>query len=69
VKPRIDDYLSLIYFQAVKFPAKAYGYLLSVIGKKIDHPHVKRYQQIFPYYTLKADPETGTVIFQHDEYV
>ncbi|XP_064650580.1 hypoxia up-regulated protein 1-like isoform X14 [Lineus longissimus] len=52
---------------AVKFPAKAYIYLLSVLGKKMNHPTVKRYQQLFPFYTLKEDPETGTVIFQHDE--
>ncbi len=52
---------------AVKYPKNCYFYLLDLLGKKIDHPSVKLYLERFPYYTIEADPERGTVIFRHDE--
>ena len=52
---------------AVKYPKNCYFYLLDLLGKKIDHPAVKLYQERFPYYEIEADPERGTVVFKHDE--
>jgi hypoxia up-regulated 1 len=52
---------------AVKYPKNCYFYLLDLLGKKIDHPSVKLYLERFPYYTIEADPERGTVVFRHDE--
>nr|CAD7392844.1 unnamed protein product [Timema cristinae] len=51
---------------AVRFPKNSYSYLLDLLGKKLDNPVVKLFQKRFPYYELVADPERGTVIFQHD---
>jgi len=50
-----------------KYPQKCYFYLLDLVGKPFDHPAVKLYQERFPYYTLEADPDRGTVLFRHDE--
>ncbi len=44
-----------------------YWYLLDLLGKSIDNPQVKQYQERFPYYELEADPDTGMVLFRHDE--
>jgi len=52
--------------QGVKSPKHCYMYLLDLLGKKIDHPLVVRFQSQFPHYTLVADPARGTVLFQHD---
>lgn len=54
---------------AVKFPSKGYGYLLDLLGKKIDNPIVQLFQKRFPWYNIVADPERGTVVFQHDRYL
>ncbi|KAK7863949.1 hypothetical protein R5R35_012451 [Gryllus longicercus] len=50
----------------VRFPRLSYAYLLDLLGKRVDHPSVKLFQQRFPYYDIVADPERGTVLFQHD---
>ena len=47
-----------------KYPQKCYFYLLDLVGKPFDHPAVKLYQERFPYYTLEADPDRGTVLFR-----
>lgn len=51
----------------VKFPKLAFGYLLDLLGKGIDHPLVKLYQQRFPYYDIIEDPDRGTIRFKLDE--
>ena len=51
----------------VRFPQNCYFYLLDLVGKPFDHPAVKLYHERFPFYTLEADPERGTVLFRHDE--
>lgn len=51
----------------VRFPSNAYGYLLDIIGKKIDNPIVKLYKERFPYYQIEEDPDRGTVVFRHDK--
>ncbi len=51
----------------VRYPKNCYFYLLDLVGKPFDHPAVKLYQERFPFYTLEADPERGTVLFRHDE--
>ena len=33
----------------VRFPKTCYFYLLDLLGKKVDHPLVKEYQQKFPW--------------------
>ncbi|KAJ8968762.1 hypothetical protein NQ317_012719 [Molorchus minor] len=51
----------------VSFPKQAYGYLFDLLGKSINHPLVKLYQERFPYYEIVENPETGTILFKHDE--
>lgn len=50
----------------LRFPKQAYGYLLDLLGKSIDHPLVKLYQKRFPYYDIIADEERGTILFKQD---
>uniref|UniRef100_A0A224XE47 Hypoxia up-regulated protein 1 n=1 Tax=Panstrongylus lignarius TaxID=156445 RepID=A0A224XE47_9HEMI len=50
----------------VRFPKNCYSYLLDLLGKKVDNPVVKLFQQRFPYYDIVPDPERGTVVFQLD---
>lgn len=50
----------------VRFPKQCYVYLLDLLGKKVDNPVVKLFQERFPYYDIVPDPTRGTVIFQHD---
>ena len=45
----------------------AYWYLQSLVGKDMDHPQVKEFQERYPYYTLERDYQTGMPIFVHDE--
>ncbi|KAK6642072.1 hypothetical protein RUM44_013795 [Polyplax serrata] len=52
---------------AVRFPSNGYGYLLDLLGKKLDNPIVKLYRKRFPYYLIEDDPLRGTVVFRHDE--
>lgn len=51
----------------VRFPKQAYGYLLDLLGKNINHPLVKLYQKRFPHYEIVEDPERGTPLFKHDD--
>lgn len=51
----------------VRFPKNSYGYLLDLLGKDINNPIVKLYQERFPYYNIVEDPERGTILFKHDE--
>jgi len=50
----------------VRFPALSYQYLLSLAGKRLSNPAVAEFRRRFPYYTLEADPDRGTVLFRHD---
>ena len=50
----------------VKHPKSCYVYILELLGKKIDHPQVELFKRRFPHHELKAHPERGTVLFQHD---
>jgi len=51
----------------VKDPKSCFVYLLDLLGKKVTHPIVQRYQQRFPQYTIEADPVRETVLFRHNE--
>lgn len=51
----------------VRFPQSSYGYLLDLVGKDINNPIVKLYQERFPYYNIVEDPERHTVLFKHDD--
>nr|XP_022912599.1 hypoxia up-regulated protein 1 [Onthophagus taurus]XP_022912601.1 hypoxia up-regulated protein 1 [Onthophagus taurus] len=51
----------------IRFPKNSYQYLLELLGKSIDHPIVKKYQERFPYYEIVPDEERGTIKFKHDE--
>ncbi|CAG9820162.1 unnamed protein product [Phaedon cochleariae] len=53
----------------VRFPKQAFGYLLDLLGKRIDHPLVKQYQERFPYYDIIEDSERGTILFKVDEEI
>lgn len=57
-----DDALTV----GVKFPKNMYAYLLDLLGKSMDNPMVRLYQQRFPHYQLVEDPVRKTVLFQHD---
>ncbi len=50
----------------VRFPKNCYFYLLDLVGKKFDHSQVELFRARFPHYEMKAHPERGTVLFQHD---
>lgn len=54
---------------SARFPKQTYAYLLDLVGKKVDNPLVKHFQSRFPYYDIISDPNRGTVLFKHDEYV
>jgi len=49
----------------VKNPKYCYGYMLDLLGKKVEHPIVQAYKARFPQYTIEADPVRGTVLFRH----
>lgn len=51
----------------IRFPKSAYVYLLDLLGKDINHPMVKLYQQRFPYYDIIENPKRKTIMFKHDE--
>lgn len=53
--------------RGIKTPKAAYYYLTQVLGKSIDNPAVKEYQERYPFYDIRQDSETGTIYFQHDE--
>lgn len=46
----------------IRFPKNAYFYLLDLLGKDINHPLVKLYQERFPYYEIVEDKERGKLI-------
>lgn len=52
---------------SVKQPAKAYIYLMNLIGKKYDSQAVETFKKRFPFYTLLKDEERGTVLFQGED--
>lgn len=52
--------------QAIKHPKTAYLNLKDLVGKSLDNPLVKIYQERYPYYTIKEDETTKTIYFQHD---
>ncbi|KAK9891578.1 hypothetical protein WA026_015536 [Henosepilachna vigintioctopunctata] len=54
---------------SMRFPKNAYMYLLDLLGKDINHPLVKQYQQRFPYYKIVEDSERKTILFEHDENI
>lgn len=51
----------------IRFPKNSYFYLLELLGKNINHPLVKLYQERFPYYEIVEDEQRGTILFKHDE--
>lgn len=50
----------------VRFPQNSYSYFLDLLGKSVDNPVVKLFQQRFPHYNIVPDPHRSTVVFQHD---
>ena len=59
----------LFRLQAVKYPALAFRFLQPLLGKEMDDPAVKDYQQRFPFYNLERDYTTGGPIFTLEECV
>lgn len=51
----------------LRFPANSYGYLIDLIGKTIDNPVVKKYQERFPYYEIEGEPNRNTVVFRNGD--
>ncbi|XP_015912562.1 hypoxia up-regulated protein 1 [Parasteatoda tepidariorum] len=51
----------------VRFPDKAFMYLMEVIGKTVDNPLVELYKTRFPYYDIKASEDRKSVIFVHPD--
>ncbi|XP_055958763.1 hypoxia up-regulated protein 1 isoform X2 [Patella vulgata] len=58
---------NMAHTTGIKFPQKAYWYLLNLVGKRFDDPHVELYRQRFPYYNIIKDEDRGTLLFQHDD--
>ncbi|CAL1530056.1 unnamed protein product [Lymnaea stagnalis] len=52
---------------ALKFPQKAFGYLMQIIGRQFDDPQVELFRQRFPYYDMLKDEERGTILFRVDD--
>ncbi|XP_046384105.1 hypoxia up-regulated protein 1 [Ischnura elegans] len=50
----------------VRFPANSYAYLPLLLGQKVNSSAVRLYKRRFPYHKIVADPDRGTVVFQHD---
>lgn len=55
--------------QAIRYPKSGYRYLLDVIGKHFDNPLVELYRRRFPYHEIEQDPDTGMILFKHEELV
>ncbi|XP_054723805.1 hypoxia up-regulated protein 1-like [Uloborus diversus] len=51
----------------VRFPEKAFMYLLDVIGKKIDNPLVTLYRKRFPYYDISPSADGNSLVFKHPD--
>ncbi len=60
-----EDALSV----GVRFPSLCYSHFLDLLGKDINNPIVKLYQERFPYYNIIPDPDRKTILFKHDKYV
>lgn len=52
----------------IKRPKSVYLHLTQILGKSLDNPAVKAYQEKYPFYDIREDPVTKTIYFQHDEY-
>uniref|UniRef100_A0A2C9KNE9 Hypoxia up-regulated protein 1 n=1 Tax=Biomphalaria glabrata TaxID=6526 RepID=A0A2C9KNE9_BIOGL len=52
---------------ALRYPQKAVGYLMQIIGRQFDDPQVQLFRKRFPYYDMLKDEERGTVLFKIDE--
>nr|AKG51639.1 hypoxia up-regulated protein [Artemia sinica] len=50
----------------VRFPKNCYTHLTDLLGKTVDHPSVKRYQEMFPYHEIVPHAERQTVMFKHE---
>jgi hypoxia up-regulated 1 len=50
----------------VGFPKNCYTHLTDLLGKTVDHPSVKRYQEMFPYHEIVPHAERQTVMFKHE---
>ncbi|XP_060083520.1 hypoxia up-regulated protein 1-like [Ylistrum balloti] len=51
----------------VRFPKKAFWYLMHIVGLKYEDPQVELYRKRFPYYNLIKDEDRGTVLFQLED--
>lgn len=51
----------------LRFPASSYSYLTDLLGKTIDNPIVKLYQERFPYYDIIGDAKRNTVVFKNGD--
>ncbi|XP_055866156.1 hypoxia up-regulated protein 1-like isoform X2 [Biomphalaria glabrata] len=52
---------------ALRYPQKAVGYLMQIIGRQFDDPQVQLFRKRFPYYDMLKDEERGTVLFKIDD--
>jgi hypothetical protein len=41
-------------------------YLRELVGKSLTNPVIEQYLKRFPYYKLKANAQTGELVFEHD---
>jgi hypoxia up-regulated 1 len=67
IKSNDREFGELAMSRAIKTPKAAYFYVTQLLGKSLNNPAVKAYQERFPYYDIREDPQTQTVYFQHDE--
>jgi hypoxia up-regulated 1 len=67
IKSNDREFGELALARAVKTPKAAYFHLTQILGKSLDNPAVKAYQERYPFYDIREDPVTKTIYFQHDE--
>ncbi|XP_021370536.1 hypoxia up-regulated protein 1-like [Mizuhopecten yessoensis] len=51
----------------VRFPKKAFWYLMHIVGLKYEDPQVETYRKRFPYYNIIKDEDRGTMLFQLED--
>ncbi|VDL81057.1 unnamed protein product, partial [Schistocephalus solidus] len=52
---------------AKRDPLTAFADLPSIVGKKLDHPAVKKYQERYPYHNLNYNSSNGLLTFSIDD--
>lgn len=52
---------------ATRFPEKSFSYLLDLLGKRLNSSSVQRYQRLFPYANIVANPDDSGIYIIHPD--